>query len=82
MTNQIFTNEQLQQTFPQLRYFSFAHLKHQELKDASEQFTNLAYRVARVAMRTPHISNITQADQAIHKLLEAKDCAIRSMLNM
>jgi ferritin-like protein len=64
-------------TFPVLKFFEFAHLPA-HLQDVSRDFHALAQKTANRASNHP--SSISQTEHALHKLLEAKDCAVRAML--
>lgn len=57
-----------------LRYFRYAHLPA-ELQEISKPFAELAERVAML----PAADGAEQT-VALRKLLEAKDCAVRSLL--
>jgi hypothetical protein len=58
---------------PMLQFFSFQHLPPDLQKD-SEPFERLAARIAETLPRNP------ERTVALRKLLEAKDCALRSRL--
>lgn len=57
-----------------LRYFRFDHLPP-HLRAVSEPFARLAHEIAERPARDP-----AEALAALRKLLEAKDCAVRSIL--
>lgn len=58
-----------------LRYFAYAHLP-EHLQKISEPFSELAHKIA-----TDFDSNdIEETVSSLRKLLEAKDCAVRSAL--
>ena len=58
---------------PMLQYFEYAHLKI-EVQEVSVKFYDLAYHIVRALPRNP------ERTVALRKLLEAKDCAIRSSI--
>lgn len=58
-----------------LQFFSFGHLKPGPLADTSKLFAELA---AKLAEQLPDNS---MGHKAFEKLLEAKDCAVRSVLS-
>jgi hypothetical protein len=58
---------------PMLQFFKFAHLKP-ELQQASIPFWQLACELVANLPRNP------ERTVALRKLLEAKDCAVRSVL--
>ena len=58
---------------PMLQFFAFAHLPP-ELAEVSVLFHNLAHSMVATLPRNPERST------ALRKLLEAKDCAVRSIL--
>jgi ferritin-like protein len=58
---------------PLLQYFSYDHLPA-ELQDHSKAFWALAHHVCNTLPANP------ERTEAIRKLLEAKDCAVRSKL--
>ena len=63
------------QVEPMLRWFEFDHLP-EHLQEVSEPFCNLARHIVLVLPRNP------ERTVALRKLLEAKDCAVRSRLDM
>ena len=75
-------NEIVNSYYPVLRYFDYSHLPD-KLKESSKRFHNLAYEVARggdneaVARSELQHSEIVRC---LNKLLEAKDCAVRSRI--
>jgi len=58
---------------PMLQFFGYDHLRP-DLAEISRPFCVLAHRVAETLPRNPERS------VALRKLLEAKDCAVRSVL--
>lgn len=56
-----------------LKYFEYEHLPRY-LQAVSLPFCVLAYRIVN------HVPNVPEATVALRKLLEAKDCAVRAML--
>lgn len=58
---------------PMLQFFEYSHLP-EHLKTASEPFCALAVSIVRSCPRNPERS------AALRKLLEAKDCAVRSII--
>ena len=61
------------ETAPLLQFFKFDHLPT-HLAEASEPFALLAQRLVAKFPRNP------ERTVALRKLLEAKDCAVRSLL--
>lgn len=59
---------------PLLKFFSHAHLKEGKLRDMSAAFTEFAGALAEAMPAN------AEATMALRKLLEAKDCAVRSLL--
>jgi len=59
-----------------LRFFAFEHLPAGPLRDTSAQFCNLAHAMAESLPDSP------EKAATLRKLLEAKDCAVRSCLPM
>jgi hypothetical protein len=59
--------------YPILKYFNFSHLPA-PLKAVSQEFHDLAWVVADQGVSVPETA------AALRKLLEAKDCAVRSVL--
>lgn len=60
--------------YPILRYFAFGHLPS-PLREVSEPFHDLAHKLAAELPAGPETS------AGLRKLLEAKDCAVRAMLD-
>ena len=58
---------------PILQFFGYAHLR-EDLKKISQPFHDLAHDIVGTMPRNP------ERTTALRKLLEAKDCAIRSFL--
>jgi len=56
-----------------LKWFTFDHLR-EDLKPISKSFANLAYEVA------GSVPESAEKTTALRKLLEAKDCAVRAVL--
>jgi len=67
------TDSELRNAYPVLRWFDAEHLPP-ELRDHSEAFGNLAWKMAYVLPFCPETS------AALRKLLEAKDCAVRAAI--
>ena len=61
-------------TFDILDYFKFEHLP-ESLKKISKPFHDLAHSLTEEAW-----TDYDEVNTALRKLLEAKDCAVRSML--
>jgi hypothetical protein len=61
------------QTDPMLQYFQYKHLP-QHLMAISKPFAEMAARIVRTLPRCP------ERTAALRHLLEAKDCAVRSVL--
>jgi hypothetical protein len=59
---------------PLLQFFAFAHLKDPELQAVSKAFAELAEQMAERLPDNPERS------ACMRKLLEAKDCGVRSLL--
>lgn len=59
---------------PMLQFFAFEHLPAGPLRDMSRKFFTLAIDVVEHAPRN------SERTMALRKLLEAKDCAVRSLL--
>lgn len=57
-----------------LRYFSYAHLRDENLRSVSQPFCELAQRIAEVC------PNNAERSVALRKLLESKDAAVRAVL--
>lgn len=60
--------------FPILKYFDFSHLPSGPARETSAQFHQLAHTLA---LSLPLNA---ESSTALRKLLEAKDCAVRSVL--
>jgi len=60
--------------YPILRYFSYLHLPP-NLQQVSKPFADLAAQLAE------ELPNNEETSTALRKLLEAKDCAVRSSLS-
>lgn len=58
---------------PMLQFFEYAHLRN-DLKEISKPFGDLARQIVKILPRNP------ERTVALRKLLEAKDCAVRSWL--
>lgn len=58
---------------PMLQFFQFAHLP-ENLQVVSGQFCDIAHSLVATLPRNP------ERTVALRKLLEAKDCAVRSVL--
>src|SRR5579864_7957176 len=65
----------VQESHPIMRYFGYSHLKG-VLKDTSEKFYFLAYEIDQLLPNGP------EKTVALRKLLEAKDAAVRSALDL
>lgn len=61
------------ETEPIMKYFRYDHLP-ERLKNVSRPFADLAQHMVDVLPRNPERS------AGLRKLLEAKDCAVRAML--
>lgn len=61
---------------PLLRWFEFEHLPAGPLRDTSRQFHDLAHALVRGLPRT------TERTVALRKLLESKDAAVRTALDL
>jgi ferritin-like protein len=57
-----------------LQFFKFAHLPKGPMQETSERFAELATTLDEVLPKNP------EATAAFRKLLEAKDCAVRSLI--
>lgn len=62
------------QPSPLLKFFDFEHLPMGPMQDASARFCKLAWELERTLPNGP------EKTVALRKLLEAKDCAVRSVL--
>lgn len=58
---------------PMLQFFAYAHLP-QHLQNVSQPFGDLAQQIVNTLPRN------AERTVALRKLLEAKDCAVRSLL--
>lgn len=63
--------------FPILKFFKYTHLPN-HLKDISKPFCDLAEKVSEMAIPEGENAEIAAG---LRKLLEAKDCIVRAMLN-
>ena len=61
---------------PLIKYFGFAHLPEGPLRDTSAKFHNLAHDLDR------SLPDCAEKTVALRKLLEAKDAAVRSSLEL
>lgn len=61
---------------PLMRYFAFQHLPEGILRDTSMRFSNLACDL------DAELPNGSEKTTAMRKLLEAKDAAVRSALDL
>ena len=61
--------------FPILKQFNYSHLKSIELKEVSQKFHTLAWEIAQ------SLPVNEERHVCLRKLLEAKDCAVRSVLD-
>lgn len=59
---------------PLLQFFSFAHLTDERMRKTSEMFSQVAHALVSSCPRNP------ERTVALRKLLEAKDCAVRSII--
>lgn len=59
---------------PLTQFFTFAHLRDEKLQAVSRTYAELAQRTLELC------PDNGQRDEALKKLLEAKDCAVRAML--
>jgi len=66
------TTEELSTYMNIIKYFKYDHLP-EHLQEVSKHFYDLAQKVRK-------ISNNQETEMALRKLLEAKDCAVRSTL--
>lgn len=60
--------------YPILRFFDYSHLP-EHLRECSARFHNLAWKVAEDSP-----TGDPETTEALRKLLEAKDCAVRARL--
>lgn len=63
----------VEKTEPMLQFFAYAQLP-EDLQAVSKPFGDLAKKIVRTCPRNP------ERTVALRKLLEAKDCAVRSMV--
>lgn len=70
------SNEELIKIDPILSYFGFEHLPPGPLRDTSRDFNNLAFDLVRRLPRNP------ERTVALRKLLESKDAAVRTALDL
>lgn len=68
-------NQKLAEEYPILQYFQYGHLPP-HLKLVSAPFCTLAWKLVRTL---PHNA---ETEEALRKLLEAKDAAVRSALDL
>lgn len=61
---------------PLLKYFEYEHLRPGALRETSVLFHQLAHTLAAVLPRTP------ERTVALRKLLESKDAAVRTALDL
>ena len=61
------------QKYPILKFFKFEHLP-EKLQDVSKPFSVLAHNMAE------NLPQNAETSAGLRKLLEAKDCAVRSMV--
>lgn len=59
---------------PMLKFFNFGHLPEGKLKETSWEFNKLAVKMIEILPRSP------ERTVMLRKLLEAKDCAVRTNL--
>lgn len=65
---------ELMKKYPILKYFVYDHLKSEELRETSKKFHDLAWDSARNGREIPETA------AGLRKLMEAKDCIVRSLL--
>lgn len=63
--------------YPILKFFKYEHLPN-HLKEISKPFCELAYKIDEMRTQTEENAEIAAG---LRKLLEAKDCIVRAMLN-
>lgn len=61
---------------PMLKYFEYGHLRPGPLRETSNLFHSLAHELVAVLPRTP------ERTVALRKLLESKDAAVRTALDL
>ncbi len=64
----------LMKQFPILQFFAYTHLKVPILQETSKHFADLAFHTASKGVAPQEVA------AGLRKLLEAKDCAVRSLL--
>ena len=57
-----------------LQFFTYEHLTHQSMREVSRQYTELALWTVENTTAGP------EQTTALRKLLEAKDCAVRTVV--
>jgi hypothetical protein len=67
-------DEEMNQKYPILKFFTFTHLPAGLPRDTSARFAEVAREIADAL---PHCA---ETSTALRKLLEAKDCAVRAAL--
>jgi hypothetical protein len=67
------STDRVEPTEPLLQFFGYAHLR-EPLQSVSKPFGELAAQIVATLPRNP------ERTIALHKLLEAKDCAVRAKL--
>lgn len=65
---------QLKKEYPILRYFSYDHLQDDNMREMSQIISELAWKIA------GRDGDFSEKNIALRKLLEVKDCAVRSVL--
>ncbi len=68
--------------YPILKYFKYDHLPI-HLQDISKPFSDLAYMVANDSIdqgNDEKMPNAAEVTAGLRKILEAKDCIVRSMI--
>jgi hypothetical protein len=65
--------------FPILRYFQYTHLPV-HLLQISQPFCNLAEEIVKDFQDAPNSFDVEEVEAGLRKLLEAKDCIVRSGL--
>lgn len=61
---------------PMLRHFRFAHLRSEDMKSISRGFAMLALQLVERLPASP------ERTVALRKMVEAKDCAVRAMMDV
>lgn len=59
---------------PLLQFFTFSHLRDEQLQAVSRHYAELAQRTLELC------PDNAERHEALRKLLEAKDCAVRSLI--